>query len=95
MATFVVFGKYTSEGMKGISAARTKKAAALVKKLGGRIESMYATLGEYDLVCVVNLPSVEAAMQASVTLGKMTGVAFTTAPAVPVAEFDKLMSRAG
>ncbi len=94
MATFIMFGKYTQEGLKGMSAARTKKAGALVKKLGGEIQAIYATLGECDLVCVADLPSVEAAMQASVGLGKMTGIAFTTAPAVSVEEFDKLMGGA-
>jgi len=92
MGTFVMFGKYTSESLKGMSAARTKKAAALIKKLGGKVESIYATLGECDLVCIVSLPGVGAAMQASVALSKMTGIAFTTAPAVPVEEFDKLMA---
>jgi uncharacterized protein with GYD domain len=92
MATFIMFGKYTAEGMREISGARTKKAAGLIKKLGGEIVSIYATLGECDLVCIVTLPGAEAAMQASVALGKMTGIAFTTAPAVPVEEFDTLMA---
>jgi hypothetical protein len=30
-------------------------------------------------------------MQASVALGKLTGVSFCTSPAVSVEEFDKLM----
>ncbi len=94
MATFIMLGKYSTEGLAGMSAARTKKAAALIKKLGGQIQAIYATLGECDLVCIVTLPDVAAAMKASVQLGKMTGIAFSTAPAVEVAEFDKLMSRA-
>jgi len=32
-------------------------------------------------------------MQFSVSLSKTTGIAFTTYPAVTVAEFDKLMAR--
>lgn len=94
MATFVMFGKYTAEGLKGFSAARTKKAADLIKKLGGEVLSMYATLGEHDLMCLVNLPDVATAMQASVALTRMTGIAFTTAPAVPVEQFDKLIAAA-
>lgn len=91
MATFVMFGKYTQEGLKGMSAGRTKKASTLVQKAGGEVKAIYATLGKYDLVCIVELPSVQAAMQASVGLTKMTGIAFITAPAVAVEEFDKLM----
>lgn len=91
MATFIMFGKYTQEGLKGMSGARTKKAAALVQKAGGEVKAIYATLGECDLVCIAELPSVQAAMQASVGLSKMTGIAFTTAPAVTVDEFDQIM----
>jgi uncharacterized protein with GYD domain len=53
---------------------------------------MYAMLGEKDLLFILELPSVAAAMQVSVALSKMTGIAFSTAPAVTVEEFDKLMA---
>ena len=74
-----------------MSAARTASAVALVEKLGGEVQSMYATLGVNDLVFVVSFPGMEEAMKASVALSKMSGIAFSTAPAVTVADFDKLM----
>ena len=92
MATFLMFGKYSSQALKEMSAQRTQKAVEIVEKLGGQVQSMYATLGEIDLVCVVSLPSVEDAIKASVSLSKLTGIAFNTSPAVTVGEFDKLMS---
>jgi uncharacterized protein with GYD domain len=48
MATFILFGKYSADALKGVSGARTKKAAALVKKLKGKVIGMYAMLGEKD-----------------------------------------------
>jgi len=93
MATFFMFGRYTSaEALKGISPKRTKEAENLIKKFGGKVESMYVLLGEKDLVAILTFPGVEQAMKASVALGKMTGISFTTMPAVPVEEFDKLIS---
>lgn len=53
---------------------------------------MYALLGDHDLVLVLNFPGVDKAMQASVALNKLTGIAFTTSPAVTVEEFDRLMA---
>jgi hypothetical protein len=41
---------------------------------------------------VVTLPSLEAALKASVALSKQTGIAFTTSPAISVEEFDKLVA---
>jgi len=92
MATFVMCGKYSAEAIKGISAERTKKIVGLIKKFGGDLKEMYALLGEKDLVFIVTLPGIEQALQVSVALGKMTGIAFSTAPAVSIEAFDKLMT---
>ena len=91
MATYVMFGKYSHEGVKGISAARTEKAAALIKKSGGELKSVYALLGEPDLVVIVELPDTARAMQTAIALTKLLGVSFTTAPALSGQEFDKLI----
>ena len=82
MATYLMFGCYTVEGLKAISAERTDKAAALLKKYGGELKAGYAVLGEDDLVLVVELPGTEQAIKASIALTKLTGIAFTTAPAI-------------
>jgi len=92
MATFIMFGKYSSQAIQQMSAERTTSAVELIGKFSGEVESMYATLGEHDLVLVVDFPGIEEAMKASVALGRMTGIAFTTSPAVSVEEFDQLMS---
>ncbi len=93
MTTFLMFGKYRSEALKGMSAGRTDKVLKLVKRFGGEVKSMYALLGEVDLVFILTFPDVEKAMQASVALTKLTGISFTTLPAVTVEEFDKLMAK--
>jgi uncharacterized protein with GYD domain len=92
MAIFIMCGKYSLDAVKKISADRTKKTLELVKKHKGSIKGMYAMLGEKDLLFILDLPSVAAAMQVSVSLSKTTGIAFTTAPAVTVEDFDKLMA---
>ncbi|MHC4707985.1 MAG: GYD domain-containing protein [Planctomycetota bacterium] len=92
MATFFMFGKYSSEALKAMSAERTDKAVSLIKKFGGQVNSMYALLGERDLVLIVDFPELEQAIKASVALTKMTGVSFTSSPAVPVEEFDKMIA---
>lgn len=92
MTTFLMFGKYSAEAVKKISAERTEKTMQLVKKFKGEIKGMYALLGEFDLLLIADLPGPDKAMQFSVALSKLTGIAFTTYPAVTVAEFDKLMA---
>ena len=91
MATYFLFGQYTAKGVKNISAERTKKAASLVKKNGGKVKAGYVLLGDQDLVLIVDLPDTEAAIKTSVALSKMLGISFTTSPALTVEEFDALM----
>ncbi len=93
MATFFMLGRYSPDAVKGISADRTKKSNNIIKKFEGELVSMYALLGVYDLVLIVDFPGIEAAMKASVALSRLTGISFTTHPAVTVEEFDKMIGK--
>jgi uncharacterized protein with GYD domain len=92
MATFIAFGRYSAQAIQGMSAERTVEAGKLIAKFGGEVKAMYALLGKTDLLAIVEFPGVEQAMQASVALTKLSGISFTTSPAVSVKEFDKLMA---
>ena len=94
MPIFLMFGKYSSEALKGISPERTNRAVELIRKNGGRVVSMYAVLGEHDLVFTLDFPDAEKALATSIALSKMTGISFTTSPVVEVEKFDKLMTEA-
>jgi len=94
MPIFMMFGKYSSEALKGISPERTDKAVELIKKNEGKVVSMYAVLGEHDLVFTLDFPDAEKALATSVALNKLTGISFTTSPVVEVEKFDKLMTEA-
>lgn len=91
MATYFLFGKYSLAGITDISAERTKKATKMIEKNGGKVKEGYALLGEHDLVLIVDFPNEKQVMKTSVELAKLLGIAFTTAPAVSVEEFDKLL----
>jgi uncharacterized protein with GYD domain len=91
MATYILFGKYTQESLKAVNSKRTDKAAAILKQYGGEMKAGYALLGKSDLALVVELPDNQQALRASVALTKALGIGFQTVPAIPVAEFDKLI----
>ena len=59
----VSFIRKVTEALKGVSSARTKKALTLVKKFNGKILSMYALLGDNDLMFIADFPGVEEVMQ--------------------------------
>ncbi|UCD97555.1 MAG: GYD domain-containing protein [Chloroflexota bacterium] len=91
MPTFIMFGKYSHESIKEISAERTQKASQLVSDNGGTVKSGYALLGDTDLVVIADFPNNQAAMKTSVGLARLLGISFSTAPAVSMDEFDKLV----
>ena len=52
---------------------------------------MYAILGEYDLVFLVDFQNTKTAMKTSVEIAHYSGINFSTSPALPVEMFDELM----
>jgi len=93
MAAFILFGKYSADALKGIRAKRTAKGDDFIKKFGGKVNSSYTLLGEEDLVFIVDFPNTEQAMRASIALSKLTGILFSTSPAVSVEVFDKMVTK--
>jgi len=91
MTTFFMFGKYSSEALKEIHPERTRKSLKVIKAGGGRVKGMYATLGDYDLVLIVECPDLETVVKISVELTMLTGIHFSSLPAMPVEYFDALI----
>jgi uncharacterized protein with GYD domain len=90
MATFFMFGSYSRESTRKISAKRTDETKELIEKQGGKLTAGYALLGEKDLVLIVEMPSTEQAMKTSVALSQKLDIGFSTVPAVSIEAFDKL-----
>ena len=93
MTTFFLFGKYSFEALKKISPERTRKATGMIQKFGGRVKSVYALLGNNDLVFIVSLPDAAQATMVSIALTKLTGISFTTCTAIPIDQFDELAKK--
>ena len=89
MTTFIMFGKYsTPAALEAASAARTKKVEQLVDRYDGKVKALYVLLGEKDIILIVELPTIEDAIKVSSNLTKLTGISFTTSPAIPAEDFD-------
>lgn len=90
MATFIMMGTYSPEAIKEISSERTAKAMKIIEEAKGKLVSVYATMGDFDLVAIAEFPGIAEAIKASVNLNKALGIAFSTVPALGVEEFDKV-----
>ncbi len=65
MASFVILGNYTEQGVSGIKDLPGRLAAVqqATQDAGGRMIFYYLTMGAYDFVSVVELPDSETAAQ--------------------------------
>jgi len=91
MTTFIMTGRYSAEAIKRISSQRTTKATRIIRQCGGKLVAAYATLGKTDLLAIVEFPGASEVIKASVALNKALGIAFSSVPAIGIAEFDKLV----
>jgi uncharacterized protein with GYD domain len=80
MPKYLLQASYTVEGLKGLrkdgGSSRCAAAEALVKSLGGTMESFYYAFGDADVYLVVDMPdhaSVSAAALAIGSSGAVTG----------------------
>ena len=61
MPTYIALMNWTDQGVRGIkdTAKRAENAKALARKMGGKLDIHY-TMGEYDAVSIIEMPSDDA-----------------------------------
>lgn len=89
MAVYVTMFNYRTEGVKGLSAARTAEAREAIKIAGGKFISGYELLGTYDAMLIIEYPNERAAMKANIELNKLIGVSSNTMIAIPISDSEQ------
>ena len=92
MTTYFLSGTYGADALRGISHKRTSDVSKMIEEMGGKVVSIYLLLGEKDLVIIADFPGLKEALKGSVSISKMTGISFTTSPAITAEEFDEFMA---
>jgi uncharacterized protein with GYD domain len=95
LASFVVLGNWTDQGIKNIGEApnRIKTTHSMVEKAGGKMQ-LYYTMGEYDWVMMVEVPSDDAMATILLCLGSMGNVRTRTLKAWTEEEGAKILTGA-
>ena len=92
MVTYFLTGTYGADAIKGISRKRTTDVTKIIEDIGGKLVSVYLLLGEKDLVIIAEFPGLKEAIKGSVSIRKITGISFTTYPAITAEEFDEYLT---
>ena len=93
MPSFVVLGNWTDQGIRNVQAApeRIKTTHGMVEKAGGKMQLFY-TLGKFDFIMILEVPSDEAMMEILLCLGSMGNVRTKTMKAWTEAEGAKILT---
>jgi uncharacterized protein with GYD domain len=96
MATYVVLFNWTDQGIKSFkdSPSRVDAANEAWADLGVRVESIYWTIGAYDLVGIMEAPDDAALTSALLRLAAVGNVRSTSMRALSRSEAEQAISRA-
>ncbi len=92
MPTYIGLVNWTEQGIRAVrdSGKRYDAFKLLVEGKGGKVHSLFMTMGAYDIVATYELPSDEAAAEVALKLGSGGNVRTQTLKAFDEAAFRKL-----
>ena len=95
MPKYVAMLSFTGEGISNIkqSPDRVQSAREAVEAVGGTWIGYYVTLGRYDGVAIIDLPSDELAATVVVAIGAQGNVRTETMRAFSIDEFKDIINK--
>lgn len=95
MVTYIGLMKFTEQGIKAVKGTTQRAAAA--KEIAGRygvtMREIYWTLGEYDLVCVLDAGDEQSLTAFNLAIATQGNVRTQSLRAFTAAEVDKVLAR--
>jgi uncharacterized protein with GYD domain len=94
MPNYILLLKYTELGIKNIkqSPSRLDAARKIFKDHGGELKDFYLVTGQYDAVCVCEVPNDETLARLILSIGAQGNVRTETLRAFTEAEYRKITS---
>jgi uncharacterized protein with GYD domain len=95
MATFVVLGSFTDQGIRNIkeSPKRSDAFKAMAQKAGCKVKDLYWTLGHYDIVTIVEAPDAATVTSLGLAIGALGNVRTETLTAFGPEEFGRILGK--
>lgn len=96
MQTHVALLNWTDKGIQNYpeTTERANAFSAMIEKFGGRVVSLFWTVGTYDLVAIVEAPDAETLTAALLRLGALGNVRTTTMRAFGRDEMTGIVAKA-
>jgi uncharacterized protein with GYD domain len=97
MAKYVILGNWTDQGIRNAkdTVTRAKAARAAFEKMGMKWDAIYWTVGNYDMVLIVDAPNDETATRAGLATGMQGNIRTTTMRAFSEQEMEGIIKGLG
>jgi len=97
MTAYVSLINWTDQGIKNFrdTTQRAADFSRLVESSGGRVRELLWTVGEYDIVCVMDFPDDETGVATLLRLGSAGNIRSNTLRAFSAEEMAGIIARAG
>ncbi len=95
MPVYVTLFKWSEAGVKNVKEAPSKmgESRKTAEDLGGKVIGLYATMGDYDLVSIVEWPNDEMAATTALAISSRGNARTTTMRAFTEKEFADIAKK--
>jgi uncharacterized protein with GYD domain len=95
MATYIVLGQFTDQGIRNVkeTAKRAEALKAMAKKVGATIKEVYWTLGQYDVLTIVEAPDDASATALFLSIGALGNVRTQSLRAFSADEMTRILGK--
>jgi uncharacterized protein with GYD domain len=95
MATYIVLGNYTDQGIRNVADVpkRTEAVKTMAQKFGVTMKEIYWTLGAYDLVAIFEAPDDATFTAFGLSIGKLGNVRTQTMRAFSATEMPGILGK--
>ena len=95
MATFIVLVNFTDQGIRSVKDTRKRAEAfkEMAKKVGATVKDVYWTLGQYDVVSILDAPDAALVTALNLSVGALGNVRTKTLPAFSADEIDGILAK--
>lgn len=98
MPKYLVMASYSVEGAKGLikegGSSRKQTLSSTLEKLGGRLESFYFAMGEWDVYTICDIPDAVTASAVALAVNASGGARVRTVPLLSPEEVDQAAKKA-
>ena len=97
MTTYVMLANWTDQGVRNIKEAprRLDAAKQSLQDMGGEFKSFFMTMGDVDMVAVIEAPDDAVAARFALQVGMLGNIRTRTLKAFPEAAYREIVASLG